>query len=82
MVDNATVEMSTRCVNEDNTCAHETYIDCQENNEDGRFLLSNLTVSPTAETCFLIKCEADLYGVELNKSVMLAAKRMLECKEE
>ena len=74
-VENATASASSACVNENNTCAHQSYIDCQEANEDGRFLRSMLTITPTVEQQFLIECEADLCGEEFRKSVMLTAKR-------
>ena len=81
-VHNASVIMNSRCVNENNTCSHESHIDCQETYNDGRFLLSELTIVPTAEDSFLIECEADLCGVELRKSVMLTAKGMLDCMKK
>ena len=77
-VDNATVTMSSGCVNENNTCFYQNYIDCNASYEDGRFLLSTLTIIPTAERHFFIECEADLCGEEFRKSVMLAAKRTLD----
>ena len=78
-VDNATVTMSSSCVNENNTCSFENYIDCNTRYEDGRFLLSTLTIIPTAESHFLIECEAELCEEEFRKSVTLAAKGMLHC---
>ena len=78
-VDNAIVGVSSRCYNEYNNCSYQSYIDCQQTNEDERYLLSNLTIIPTAEENFLIECEADMCAEKLSKSIMLTAKGTLDC---
>lgn len=73
----ATANAISMCVNDDNSCGHESYIDCCNNYTDGRMLHSVLTFTPTEEDNFLIQCEADLYRVEIRKSVLLTARSTL-----
>ena len=76
-LENTKYSTRTGCVNEDNTCGIHSFIDCSATYEDRRILRSTLNITPTEEHQFLIECEADLFGVEIRKSVLLIAKSTL-----